>query len=74
MKAPRIFTIALIALVLALLASPAYAHGFGQRYDLPVPLNMFLIGAVATVALSFWSLDCSWVGEASSSDIRGSIC
>ena len=53
MKAPKIFAIALIALVLALLASPAYAHGFGQRYDLPVPLNMFLIGAVATVALSF---------------------
>ncbi len=53
MKAPKIFAIALIFLVLALLASPAYAHGFGQRYDLPVPLNMFLIGAGATVALSF---------------------
>ena len=38
---------------LALGASPAYAHAFGQRYDLPIPLGYFLIGAVATVALSF---------------------
>lgn len=31
----------------------AFAHGFGQRYDLPVPLNIFLIGSGATVAVSF---------------------
>ena len=34
-------------------ATPAYAHGFGERYDLPVPLWLYLIGAGATVALSF---------------------
>ena len=34
-------------------AQPAYAHGFGQSYDLPVPLNFFLAGAAAVVALSF---------------------
>ena len=37
----------------ALVASPVSAHAFGQRYDLPIPLNYFLIGAVAAVALSF---------------------
>jgi hypothetical protein len=29
------------------------AHGFGQRYDLPVPLWLYVTGAAATVALSF---------------------
>jgi hypothetical protein len=29
------------------------AHGFGQHYDLPVPLQLYLIGAAATVVLSF---------------------
>jgi len=32
---------------------PALAHAFGQRYDLPAPLWMYLSGAGATVALSF---------------------
>ena len=39
--------------VLALGVAPLYAHAFGQRYDLPIPLNYFLAGAAATVALSF---------------------
>jgi hypothetical protein len=30
-----------------------WAHGFGQRYDLPVPLWLYVTGAAATVALSF---------------------
>jgi hypothetical protein len=29
------------------------AHGFAQRYDLPVPLALYLTGAAATVAISF---------------------
>ncbi len=33
--------------------SPVYGHAFGQRYDLPIPLSYFLIGAAVTVALSF---------------------
>ena len=37
----------------ALTAQPVYAHGFGERYDLPVPLGYYLVGAGATVALSF---------------------
>jgi hypothetical protein len=34
-------------------AGPAAAHGFGQRYDLPLPLSFYIWGAGATVALSF---------------------
>ena len=33
--------------------STVEAHGFGERYDLPVPLPMFLYGAAFTVAVSF---------------------
>jgi hypothetical protein len=31
----------------------AGAHGFGQRYDLPVPLALWVTGAGATIVLSF---------------------
>ena len=31
----------------------AQAHGFGARYDLPIPLPLYLTGAGLTVALSF---------------------
>jgi hypothetical protein len=34
-------------------ASPAAAHGFGQRYDLPLPLSLYLVGAAAAVVVSF---------------------
>ena len=32
---------------------PAAAHAFGARYDLPLPLDFYLAGAGAAVALSF---------------------
>src|SRR5260221_2015254 len=35
------------------LRAPAYAHGFGQRYDLPLPLSLYLLGAAAAVVASF---------------------
>ena len=40
---------------LAVAGAPAvvFAHGFGQRIDLPVPLYLYLFGAGAVVALSF---------------------
>jgi len=43
------------ALVLAawLTTEHAWAHGLGQRYDLPIPLSLYLIGAAAAVAASF---------------------
>ena len=33
--------------------APAHAHGFGARYDLPIPLSLYLAGAGLTVAMSF---------------------
>ena len=48
----RLITIIVVG-GLALVATPVSGHAFGQRYDLPIPLSYFLIGAVATVALSF---------------------
>ena len=52
MKSPRVL-FPLLGLVLALAGSPLYAHGFGERTELPVPLGFFLIGAGVTVGLSF---------------------
>jgi len=37
----------------ALFTTPAMAHGFGQRYDLPLPLSFWVAGAGATVIISF---------------------
>src|SRR5437870_11324079 len=38
---------------LSAVAAPAEAHGFGQRYDLPLPLSLYLLGTAAAVVLSF---------------------
>ena len=35
------------------LVRPAHAHGFGARYDLPIPLALYLVAAGLTVAVSF---------------------
>ena len=48
----RAFIIAAAA-GLALGVYPVAAHGFGERYDLPVPLSLYVFGAGAAVALSF---------------------
>ena len=37
----------------SLLATPASAHGFGQRYDLPLPLSLFVYGTAAVVVITF---------------------
>jgi len=42
---------AVVAAVLSA-APPARAHGFGQRYDLQLPLSLYLFAAAAAVALS----------------------
>jgi len=34
-------------------SQPVAAHAFGQRYDLPLPLDFFLAGGAAVVLLSF---------------------
>lgn len=45
-------TAALLTL-LTIAVEPAWAHAFGQRYDLSAPLWMYLTGAGAAVGLSF---------------------
>ena len=42
-----------IAAPMALATSTASAHAFGTRYDLPIPLGIYLTGAGAAVFLSF---------------------
>src|SRR5260370_41500528 len=34
-------------------ASPAQAHGFGQRYDLPLPLSFYIAGACVAIVVTF---------------------
>ena len=53
MSKRRTITAVVIGVAASVGFTPAYAHGFGERYDLPIPLNFFLVGAAATVALSF---------------------
>ena len=53
MRLTRIPIVASVFTVFFAVASPVFGHAFGQRYDLPIPLSYFLIGAAATVALSF---------------------
>ena len=43
----------LLALGAGLTAHTVYAHGFGERYDLPLPLGYFVFGGAAVVTLSF---------------------
>jgi len=45
------FTLAIVAIIFSPMAA---GHGFGQRYDLPVPLWLWVISAGATVVLSFF--------------------
>ena len=46
-------TVGLLAAATLLNAGPAAAHGFGQRYDLPLPLSLYLFGAAVAVVVSF---------------------
>lgn len=46
-------SIALSILGVLCAVSPAQAHAFAQRYDLPIPLWLYVIGAGTTVAVSF---------------------
>ena len=59
-KTPRAFrfeqilpAVALVVASVSLAVEPAIAHGFGERYDLPLPLNIWLLGAAASIVLSF---------------------
>ncbi|HEV8678124.1 MAG TPA: hypothetical protein VGQ90_02020 [Stellaceae bacterium] len=48
---PRLLSIGLMLACLG--APPAQAHGFGRRYDLPLPLSLYLAGTAAAVIVSF---------------------
>jgi hypothetical protein len=53
-RSRRAVTVAVTMALYSLVAIPrAQAHGFGARYDLPIPLSLYLTGAGLTVALSF---------------------
>ena len=41
------------ALFVCLAAVSASAHGFGQRYELPLPLSFYFVGGAAAVVFSF---------------------
>jgi hypothetical protein len=47
----------------------AGAHGFGQRYDLPLPLSLYLTGTAAAVVVSFVIVGL-FVREAPSAHVR----
>ena len=53
MRMTRIPIVTSVFVIFFAVVSPVFGHAFGQRYDLPIPLSYFLIGAAATVALSF---------------------
>ncbi len=43
----------LLALGAAAAPAPAFAHAVGDRYDLPLPVHLYILGGALTVALSF---------------------
>ena len=45
--------ISVAAASLSAFATPAGAHGFGQRYDLPLPLSLYVTGACAAIVVTF---------------------
>ncbi|HEX2352754.1 MAG TPA: hypothetical protein VHJ16_08245, partial [Xanthobacteraceae bacterium] len=53
MRAKRVLGALVAAVAVAGLATPASAHGFGERYDLPIPLSFYLAGVAAAVVVSF---------------------
>jgi len=53
LKRPLTSAVAVTVALSALTPGTALAHGFGERYDLPVPLGLYLTAAAAAVVLSF---------------------
>jgi hypothetical protein len=43
----------LAGLAAAAAPAPAFAHAVGERYDLPLPVHLYILGGALTVALSF---------------------
>ena len=53
MSNTKIAIVFLIGFFVSISVNPVFAHGFGERYDLPVPLEMYLFGSGLAVILSF---------------------
>ena len=49
----KIFLSLIFSLTILFIPYRVSAHGFGERYDLPIPLNYFLIGSSLTIIISF---------------------
>ena len=49
----RVATAAVVSCSVLVYTSPAWAHGFGPTYDIPIPLWLYLYGAAAAVVLAF---------------------
>jgi hypothetical protein len=50
--------VAVGAISASIVPTPANTHGFGQRYELPLPLSFYLFGGATVVALSFIVFGC----------------
>lgn len=74
MRAARSLGLAAMAGLLA--AAPAHGHAFGERYDLPLPLGLYIGGAAAAVVVSFAAValflrDVPWSGRYPRFDLLG---
>jgi len=49
-----------VAAVTAVGTTPAHAHGIGGREDLPVPLELFIVGAGLAIVVSFLVVASRW--------------
>src|SRR4051812_20840158 len=49
----RPWRLGLAAQAVLLATTPAAAHGFGQRFDLPLPLSFWVVGAGLTIVFTF---------------------
>ena len=62
-RAGNLSTLAGTGILLAVLfaSTPVLAHGFAYKYDLPLPLNLYVFGSSAIVLISFLML--VWWGK-----------
>ncbi|MEG3594787.1 MAG: hypothetical protein VX355_04825, partial [Chloroflexota bacterium] len=67
---PRVLILTAGLVAFFSITSTAHAHGFGERYDLPMPLLYFIIGAVVAVGLSFLLVGVFVTSETSAGNFR----
>ena len=62
MSNTKLVIVFLIGFFVSISVNPVFAHGFGERYDLPVPLEMYLFGAGLAIILSFFLMGIFFAG------------